>query len=162
VSGHTVKLTAVCLPAPPPLPPAAQTTSFGALLDVVLDILLRGWLWVNALPASIALLLPLLEMMVFAVTHKVRKGLRSASALCTFAYPSHLLPTGTPPFTCQTQGEEREDRFCMHIGWWCLGSASALCILGYPLHYRESFPTNWYPPPLRKERTGFHLLGGLQ
>jgi hypothetical protein len=51
-----------------------QTSSFGALLDVILDIVLRGWLWVNALPPCVALLPPLLEMLVFAVTHKVRKA----------------------------------------------------------------------------------------
>jgi hypothetical protein len=49
-----------------------QTTSFGAVFDVLLDVALRGWLWVTALPPSLALWVPLLELAVFAFTHQVR------------------------------------------------------------------------------------------
>lgn len=74
-----------------------QATSFGALLDVILDILLRGWLWVNALPAAVALLLPLLEMMVFAITHKVCLGFccMGAQAYAPYSKP-HMLLVGSP------------------------------------------------------------------
>lgn len=104
-----LKFEADCyLPAPSATSPPPQTTSFGALLDVVLDILLRGWLWVNALPASVALLLPLLEMMVFAVTHKVRKGpgpLASALAFLHILYISYQVVL--TPCKCFTQGQQR-------------------------------------------------------
>eukprot|EP00775_Hariotina_reticulata_P012273 gene12273-12410_t len=48
-----------------------QSTSFESVFDVLLDGALRGWLWVNALPPSVALWVPLLEFAVFAFTHKV-------------------------------------------------------------------------------------------
>jgi hypothetical protein len=63
-----------------------QATSFGALLDVVLDIWLRGWLWVNALPASVALVPPLLEMVVLTVTHKVCPIASFTSHVCCERY----------------------------------------------------------------------------
>lgn len=48
-----------------------QTSSFGAVLDVLIDVLCRGWLWATALPAHLAVAPVFLEMLVFAFTHKV-------------------------------------------------------------------------------------------
>lgn len=42
---------------------------------------MRGWLWVNALPPSVALAPPLLEMTVFAFTHKASACVAWASLL---------------------------------------------------------------------------------
>lgn len=52
-----------------------QTSSFGAFLDVLTDIITRGVLWSWALPGVGGLGMVLLEATTFTCTHAVRGGL---------------------------------------------------------------------------------------
>ena len=54
-----------------------QATAFGAYLDVVVDNLSRAALWGRALPGLAGVLVPALESVTFACTHKVRALKRS-------------------------------------------------------------------------------------
>jgi len=49
-----------------------QTSAFGAVLDVVIDLATRGALYAWALDGPAALGIPFLESMVFTCTHAVR------------------------------------------------------------------------------------------
>jgi phosphatidylglycerophosphate synthase len=51
-----------------------QETAVGAVFDVLVDNLTRGWMWATALPPGWAVLPVFWEMLVFAVTHKVSPG----------------------------------------------------------------------------------------
>ncbi len=53
----------------------AQVTSFGAVLDVLVDVLTRGWLWAVSLPSAYAALPIFLEMAAFAVSMVLRWAL---------------------------------------------------------------------------------------
>ncbi len=54
-----------------------QCSSFGAFLDVFIDNLTRGTLWVWSTPAPFGVLPVILETTVFTCTHTVRPGIGS-------------------------------------------------------------------------------------
>ena len=57
----------------------AQETAFGAVFDVLIDIISRGVVWAWAIPGPLGVLPPLLEAFTFICTHSVstRKHPRS-------------------------------------------------------------------------------------
>jgi hypothetical protein len=67
-----------------------QCSSFGAFLDVFVDNLTRGTLWVWSTPAPFGVLPVILETTVFTCTHRVRPAigsLRRDACLC-HCFPS--------------------------------------------------------------------------
>lgn len=49
----------------------AQDTAFGAVFDVMIDIVSRGVVWTWAVPGPLGVLPPLLEAFTFVCTHSV-------------------------------------------------------------------------------------------
>lgn len=49
-----------------------QATAFGAFLNVLIDNASRAALWAGALDGAVGIVMPLLDMTVFACTHAVR------------------------------------------------------------------------------------------
>jgi len=74
-SGHELRhvpTPARCRQLPTPAPTQTpQATAFGAVLDVLIDNGIRGWLWCTALPEGAGAAALLLEMTAFAFTHAV-------------------------------------------------------------------------------------------
>ena len=93
---------AVTLPSP--LRVLWQASALGAVLDVLVDTLTRGWLWGTALDPGWTVVPVFWEMVVFAFTHKVQRRDISDAARMPVPHGAGAGPAGV----CATRGGRRE------------------------------------------------------